>query len=139
MQALAARRLRGSLAAAASDAPAPGDEQWTAALVAVELIAAFRLFPHTAIFSPHRNALEPVRPDIPAAPLNFVLATAKYLRWDSDERLMLLTWARAKASGDSIRDICRQQGWSRNTFERRHKAACRTIAAGLNRDGVALW
>ena len=57
---------------------------------------------------------------------------ALYLPTDQQARIYLHTWAWAKAESLSLREICRERGWPRETFKRKRKSACEAIARRLN-------
>ena len=112
---------------------------WTPDLVGRAMIEAFRALPRTAIFAPRRGDLRVTAgPEGPAAVIGWA---ALYLPDASDERKYLLAWARTMATkGDdveSLNQLIKGMGWVPRTFHRKRRKACETIAAGLNRDGVA--
>ena len=90
------------------------DGPWTAVDVERWMVAAYR--------AGARNAGE-------AAALSW---PALYLPTDQEARIYLHTWAWAKAEGLSLREICRERGWPRETFKRKRKAASEAIARRLN-------
>ena len=109
-------------------------DQWTGARVTARLVEAFRKLPATPIYAPTRERLEAAIFDHPVDGLDLILATNRYLGQASEERLWLLTFARAKADGTAIVRLCRERGWSRATLYRRVTRAAETVAARLNRD-----
>ena len=109
-------------------------DQWTGARVTARLVQAFRRLPATPIYAPTRDRLESALFDRPVDGVELILATNRYLGQASDDRLCLLTFARAKADGTAIVRLCRDRGWSRATFYRRVTRAAETVAARLNRD-----
>jgi hypothetical protein len=106
---------------------------WTAPGVAAALVAAFRLLPNAAIRgtaaigAPHARTSKEVE---------LLALTGKYLGETSLERVMLLSWGRARASGHSIAALCAARGWTRRRLYRRRDAAAAAVARGLNQDGV---
>src|SRR5215203_5507372 len=75
--------------------------KWTPELLGSRLIEAFRGMPGTAIFSPRVNDLRPARPSQQgrdrASQLGLIGLTARYVPRESQERVALFTWARARA------------------------------------------
>lgn len=57
---------------------------------------------------------------------------------DRNERLVLLTWARCRATGESFRDRCREVGWSRSSAERTRQRALAQIVACLKSEQLGL-
>ncbi|MBY0252402.1 MAG: hypothetical protein K2X54_13645 [Methylobacterium organophilum] len=120
---------------------APADvERW--------LVAAFMAFTSSSIFSVRPNRLQPNDPQEMRATFDWIVFSAEILGRDSEERIALLTWARAKARrrikrhrrlrllkdvpGGSITDHCREFGIWRRTFDRRRKRACERLADAWN-------
>jgi hypothetical protein len=110
---------------------------WTSEAVELALVRAFAALVAAPVFSPRENVLLPLVYGRGAAPMELIGLTSTYLGRSSRQRLFLLTWARAQAGvGASASEACREQGWSRATFERDRRKAAETVAAGLNNDGV---
>jgi hypothetical protein len=109
---------------------------WSAERVAETMITAFRLLPTMPVYAPRRGGLAAVFSGQDIGPLEILSFSETVLGYDAPERRALLVWARAKATGGdvggSIRHYCLQHGISQNTFNRRHKRACRMIADALN-------
>jgi hypothetical protein len=104
---------------------------WTPHGVGERLVAAFRLLPNVPVFSLGCIAPnDPARPELQAA-IDLIDATERHLGADSDARKKLLSWARARASGRSIAEICREMGWPRGSFERVRREALVTLATRL--------
>lgn len=124
--------------------PMPGDgtasprsgDPWGRADVEVWLKAAFREMPFTAIYAPRGNTLQSMDRNKPSATFDIVAFSGTVLGDKSDERKVVLIWARATAAreaGDwSIAEFCRERGWNRRTFDRRRIRACERIAAAKN-------
>jgi hypothetical protein len=70
------------------------------------------------------------------ADLDLTALSSHYLEPTSDERRFLLAWASACAFSRSVREICREYDWPRETFKRKRKIAYQIIADGLNRAGA---
>ena len=113
-----------------------GTTLWTSELVGRRLIEAFRRMPSTGLYVT-LTTVQRAMPGVQLPGLNIITLTARYLGAASDPRIKVLTWARAKAVGPSVREICREKGWSRTSFDRVRKAALQDLAAAFNRDGVA--
>jgi hypothetical protein len=109
---------------------------WTAEHVCLRMIEAFKALPHVPIYSPRSNVLQTALDQARPADLDLIALSALYLKDHEEERLFLLTWARARAAGRSVRELCREHGWPRETFKRKRKKACLIIADHLNREGV---
>jgi hypothetical protein len=115
------------------------------------LVAAFMAFTSSGIFSVRPNRLQPNDPQEMRATFDWIVFSAEILGRDSEERIALLTWARAKARrrikrhgrlrllkdvpGGSITDHCREFGIWRRTFDRRRKRACERLAEAWNMRG----
>lgn len=115
------------------------DRPWTpdeagADLVNRELIAAFREAQGRAIYSPRRCKLELVQGEHISG-LDFIALTSTFLTRSSFDRLALLTYARCRATGASISEICREHGWKRDRFDDARKRAAKVVAIGMH--GVA--
>lgn len=71
-------------------------------------------------------------------------ASGEALTWasrfvpDRTERLVLLTWARCRATGESFRDRCIAMGWSRSSAERTRQRALAQIVACLKSEQLGL-
>jgi hypothetical protein len=78
---------------------------WTSERVAERLIAVFRDLPNTAIYSPRKGVFEPSRP---IDGLELITAVQICLGRESRAAYRLLTWARMRATGGSIRGFCRE-------------------------------
>lgn len=67
------------------------------------------------------------------------------LRWpilyveNRDVRVMLLQSCLTVARHGSLREMCEDYGWKRTTVIARVERAGRSIATGLNKDGVSRW
>jgi hypothetical protein len=68
-------------------------------------------------------------------PLNFIPVLGDL---DDEARRKLLAWARARAAGESVGDLCRAFGWPRSSFERQRGEALAALAVALDRDRVPL-
>jgi hypothetical protein len=98
------------------DAPQCADTPvWTAQLAGERLIAGFR--------------------STGTAPLGFIPTLGDL---DYEARRRLLAWARARAGGESVGDLCRAFGWPRSSFERARSEALEVLASALARDKVPL-
>ena len=109
---------------------------WTCADIGLWLIAAFRAMPTTPIYAPRGNTLVALGV-VPSATFDIIAFTGTVLGDKSVERLVVLIWARAKATkgevGGSIAQFCAERNWSRSTFEDRRRRACERIAEAKNR------
>jgi hypothetical protein len=111
--------------------------QWTPELVCQRMIEAFRKLPKVPVYSPRPEVLQVALPrQRKPAELDLISMSAHYLPRNSDERRFLLAWASARASGRSVREVCREMHWPRENVRRKRHKACRVIADGLNRDGI---
>ncbi|MGN8092830.1 hypothetical protein [Methylobacterium sp. 22177] len=126
----------------------PDPPAMTCADVERWLVAAFMAFTSSGIFSVRPNRLQPNDPEEMRATFDWIVFSAEVLGRDSEERIALLTWARAKARrrikrhrrlrllkdvpGGSITDHCREFGIWRRTFDRRRKRACERLAEAWN-------
>lgn len=115
------------------DPPAP----WTCADIERWLIVAFKAMPYVPIYSPRGNTLTSANRNQPSATFDIVAFTGTVLGDRSDERKILLLWARAIATegevGGSIAQFCEAHGMYRSTFDRKRMRACERIAAEKNR------
>lgn len=115
----------------------PPLELWTCADVERWLKTAFREMPYTPIYAPRGNTLKSVYQDKPSATFDIVAFTGTVLGERSEERRILLLWARAIATegevGGSIAEYCVASGMQRRTFDRKRSRACEKIAAEKNR------
>ncbi|KAA0122264.1 hypothetical protein CIW48_19340 [Methylobacterium sp. P1-11] len=130
----------------------PDPPAMTCADVERWLVAAFMAFTSSGIFSVRPNRLQPNDPQEMRATFDWIVFSAEILGRDSEERVALLTWARAKARGrirrhrrlrllkdvpgGSVSDHCREFGVQRRTFDRRRKRACERLAEAWNRRGL---
>jgi hypothetical protein len=106
---------------------------WTADDVRRRLVDEFRQLQGRPVFSPRKNEFLLV--DYTTGRivmLDVIAASAHYLGRESTARKMVLAAARAEASHASIRELCREMGWPRRTFQRRCQAACSHIAREMN-------
>jgi hypothetical protein len=103
------------------------------------MIEAFRKLPKVPVYSSSANLLQPALNHARPADLDLISLSAHYLARSSDERRFLLAWASARASGRSVRAVCREMGWPRENFRRKRHKACRIIAERLNREGVPVF
>ena len=84
------------------------------------------------------------RSTIPPTPIeisqmNEALAwPARYIE-ERHLRVIVMTCSVVRASNRSLHGLCRDRGWPYSTTYMRAIRAGRSIAAGLNRDGVATW
>lgn len=120
-----------------SPGPDPPREPWTCADVERWLKTAFRAMPYTPIYAPRGNTLKSVDHDQPSATFDIVAFTGTVLGERSEDRKILLVWARAIVTegevGGSIAYFCAATGMQRRTFDRRRLRACEKIAAEKNR------
>src|SRR4051794_29452248 len=100
---------------------------WTTAQVAERLVTAFRLMPYHPVFSSDRRFAMAGVPESGEA----LIWPAHYVA-DPQSRIVLMTWARCRATGESVRDRYRGLGWPRTVAERRRRDALAQIASGLN-------
>ncbi len=111
---------------------------WTAHLVGERLTGAFRDLPATPIYSPRTDTLLTLG-GLENTALDLITLTARYLGGRTSlRRRKLLAWARASAGGPAVRELCREFGWSRSSFERVRRAALEEVAAGLRRDKIPI-
>ncbi|MEE7449401.1 hypothetical protein MRF4_17185 [Methylobacterium radiotolerans] len=119
------------------EGPDPPREPWTCADVERWLKTAFRAMPYTPIYAPRGNTLKSVDRDQPSATFDIVAFTGTVLGDRSEDRKILLLWARAIATegevGGSISEYCAARVMQRRTFDRRRLRACQRIAAEKNR------
>ena len=106
-------------------------KEWTPELAGEQLVEAFRRLPGIPVYSPNRDAFVPLH-GAEARPLALLAVTSLCLGRETDLRVRLLTWARLRAAGGSVRDFCREKGWPRSTFERERAEALSRIAHFLN-------
>lgn len=118
------------------DPPQRNADSWTRGDVERWLKAAFRSMPFTPIYAPRGNTLQSAAGDVPDATFDIVAFSGTVLGDKSEERQVVLLWARATATqgevGGSIAEFCRRTRWSRATFDRRRIKACERIAAAKN-------
>jgi hypothetical protein len=105
-------------------------------MVCERMVEAFRQLPKVPVYSPQANLLQPALHQARPADLDLISMSAHYLARNSDERRFLLAWASARASGRSVREVCREMHWPRENVRRKRHKACRIIAESLNRDGI---
>lgn len=117
--------------------PDPPREPWTCADVERWLKTAFRAMPYTPIYAPRGTTLRSATPDQPSATFDILAFTGTVLGERSDDRKILLVWARAIVTegsvGGSIAQFCTATGLRRRTFDRRRLRACERIAVEKNR------
>ncbi|MGU3665836.1 hypothetical protein ACLBX9_16780 [Methylobacterium sp. A49B] len=119
------------------EGPDPPREPFTCADVEGWLKAAFRAMPFTPIYAPRGNTLRSAIDSQPSATFDILAFTGTVLGDRSEERKILLLWARAIATegevGGSISEYCSARGWYRSKFDRTRIRACQKIAAEKNR------
>ena len=119
------------------EGPDPLREPWTCADVERWLKAAFRAMPFTPIYAPRGNTLRSADHSQPSATFDILAFTGTVLGDRSEERKILLLWARAIATegqvGGSIAQYCDEQDMHRSTFDRKRLRACEKIVAAKNR------
>lgn len=104
--------------------------EWTGRQVGEALVAAFVALPHAPIYAPTRTTLVPALcPDGAMQPAEVLGLAARCL--DRDERVELLTWARAKAAR-RLREEARERGRDRGSQRRRVAATLECLATALN-------
>lgn len=112
-------------------------QPWTCADVERWLKTAFRAMPYTPIYAPRGNMLRSATPNQPDATFDILAFTGTVLGERSEDRKILLVWARAIVTegevGGSIAQFCTATGLKRRTFDRRRIRACERIAAEKNR------
>lgn len=112
-------------------------EPWTCADVERWLKTAFRAMPYTPIYAPRGNTLRSAVMDQPSATFDIVAFTGTVLGDRSEERKILLIWARAIVTegevGGSIAQYCTARGMKRRTFDRKRLRACQHIADEKNK------
>ena len=107
-----------------------GGNNWTVGLVEGRLIDAFRALPHHPVYTSSARVLGTLGD---SGKETDALNWAKLYVTDKDESRALLTWARCRATGDSVRERYRALGWKRTTAERARQRALGRIVAGLQR------
>lgn len=117
-------------------------EPFTCADVEGWLKAALRAMPFTPIYAPRGNTLQSANKSQPSATFDILAFTGTVLGDRSEERKILLVWARAIVTegevGGSISQFCQARDMQRRTFDRKRVRACEKIAAEKNRiDGRA--
>lgn len=119
------------------EGPDPPLEPWTGAHVERALKDAFRAMPYVPIYAPRGNTLQSARHSQSSAIFDIVAFSGTVLGDRSEERKILLLWARAIATegqvGGSIAQYCDEREMHRSTFDRRRIRACQRIAAEKNR------
>lgn len=91
---------------------------------------AFREMQGRGLYSPCRNEFRPVAGQRMSG-IDLISVTSRFLGRDSFDRQALLTWARAKAGGPSVRMICGEMGWTRSTFEEARRRGSRAVADSI--------
>ncbi|MBA9063112.1 hypothetical protein GGQ91_002500 [Methylobacterium fujisawaense] len=93
--------------------------------------------PYTPIYAPRGNTLKSAVADQPSATFDILAFTGSVLGDRSEERKILLIWARAIVTegqvGGSIAEYCAARHMQRRTFDRKRMRACQRIAAEKNR------
>ena len=119
------------------EGPDPPREPFTCADVEGWLKAAFRAMPFTPIYAPRGNTLRSAMSNQPSATFDILAFTGTVLGDRSEERKILLVWARAIVTegeiGGSIAQFCQARDMRRRTFDRKRVRACERIAAEKNR------
>lgn len=119
------------------EGPDPPREPFTCTDVEGWLKAAFRAMPYTPIYAPRGNTLRSAMQNQPSATFDILAFTGTVLGDRSEERKILLLWARAIATegevGGSISEYCAARGWYRSKFDRKRIRACQKIADEKNR------
>ncbi|MCJ2020603.1 hypothetical protein MKK84_24770 [Methylobacterium sp. E-065] len=120
-----------------SEDPNPPREPFTCSDVEGWLKAAFRAMPFTPIYAPRGNTLRSAMQNQPSATFDILAFTGTVLGDRSEERKILLVWARAIVTegqvGGSIAQFCEARGMHRSTFDRKRMRACKKIAAEKNK------
>ena len=115
----------------------PPTEPWTSADVERWLKTAFRAMPFTPIYAPRGNTLRSAFQTQSSATFDILAFTGTVLGDRSEERKILLIWARAIVTegevGGSISEFCQARDMKRRTFDRKRVRACEKIAAEKNR------
>jgi hypothetical protein len=104
----------------------PANMIWTERLVAERMVQAYRLVPGYPVMSA-AGACGAGEAGAAVA----LCWTDRFVR-DPWARSVLLTWARCKSRGESVRERYRDFGWQRSTAERRRREALAAIVRGLN-------
>lgn len=119
------------------EGPDPPLEPWTCADIERWLTTAFRAMPYTPIYAPRGNTLRSADHHRPSATFDILAFTGTVLGDRSEDRRILLLWARAIATegevGGSIAEYCTERDMQRRTFDRKRVRACEKIAAEKNR------
>ncbi|WP_267427341.1 hypothetical protein [Methylobacterium sp. GC_Met_2] len=93
--------------------------------------------PFTPIYAPRGNTLRSAIASQPSATFDILAFTGTVLGDRSEERKILLLWARAIATegevGGSIAQFCEARDMKRRTFDRKRLRACEKIVAEKNR------
>lgn len=120
--------------------PGKHEGPWSAELVRAQLVEAFRLVRSAPIWSPAKNVLITEDATLQERALHLITLTTKYLGRESRQRTMLLVWANAIARGRelSLREQCKEFGWSRSRFVRTCDVAADRLANFFNRDRIPL-
>ena len=119
------------------EGPDPPLEPWTSADVELWLKTAFRAMPFTPIYAPRGNTLRSAITSQPSATFDILAFTGTVLGDRSEERKILLVWARAIVTegevGGSISQFCQARDMKRRTFDRKRVRACQKIVTEKNR------
>ena len=119
------------------EGPDPPREPFTCSDVEGWLKAAFRAMPFTPIYAPRGNTLRSAMQNQPSATFDILAFTGTVLGDRSEERKILLVWARAIVTegevGGSISQFCQARDMNRRTFDRKRVRACEKIAIEKNR------
>ena len=120
-----------------TEGPDPLLEPWTCADGERWLKTAFRAMPYTPIYAPRGNTLKSADVNQPSATFDIVAFTGTVLGDWSEERKILLVWARAIVTegevGGSISQFCEAREMKRRTFDRKRLRACEKIAHQKNK------
>lgn len=104
---------------------------WTAERIAAQLVEEFRALPGCGIYSPRGDACDLRIECGPNRDLTLIRRSA-VLGLRSPTRHAVLEAARARAAGQSIRELLRLTGRNRDTFYRRRRQGLAQLAAALN-------
>lgn len=111
--------------------------RWTPERVASKIERAFRELPDAPVFSPRANTFARATGDAAApTPIEILGLTAHYLKREGRLRTELFAWARARAGGPSLSEVCRQLEWQERTVRNHARGACKLLAFYFNRDGI---
>nr|WP_137831627.1 hypothetical protein [Methylobacterium sp. L1A1] len=119
------------------DPPARRADPWTRADVERWLKTAFRAMPYAPIYAPRGSTLQVAAGVTPDATFDLLAFSGTVLGEKSEERHILLLWARSMATGGgvggSVSEYCLRTGRSRATFDRIRIRACERIVEAKNR------